>query len=173
MLHMAIYPSPVGRLTLAAQDGALIGLWLEGQKHFAESLPADPPATGTTPVLEAAAGWLNRYFDGQRPSPCELPLRPAGSSFRQALWSALCEVPYGEVTTYGALAREVALRMHRPGMPGQAVGGAIGHNPILIIIPCHRVIAANRSLTGYAGGLPVKLQLLQLEGVDTSRLRSS
>ena len=170
MLYTAIFPSPVGNLLLAEQDGALVGLWLEGQKYFGEGLPSEPPEQKPTPVLDAAHGWLDRYFSGQKPSPSELPLRPAGSAFRRALWMELCEIPYGQMTTYGELAKKVAARMNRPNMPGQAVGGAIGHNPILIVIPCHRVISASRSLTGYAGGLSVKRALLQLGGIDTSKL---
>lgn len=156
--------SPVGNLLLAEEADALIGLWFEGQKYFGAGLPEAKPPERETTVLRQAAAWLERYFAGKKPSPHALPLRPAGSAFRQALWQELCEIPYGEVSTYGEVAKRVAVRMHRPNMPGQAVGGAIGHNPISIIIPCHRVVAANGSLTGYAGGLSVKRALLTLEG---------
>ena len=170
MYYTTIYQSPLGPLTLACQDDALIGLWMEGQKYFGEGLPAGPPICGSSAVLSAAENWLDRYFSGEKPNPQELTLRPAGTPFRPVLWKLLCEIPYGETTTYGKLARNAAQQMHRPSMGGQAVGGAVGHNPISIIIPCHRVVAANGSLAGYAGGIERKLQLLTLEGVDISRL---
>ena len=170
MYYTTIYQSPLGPLTLACQDDALIGLWMEGQKYLGEGLPAGPPICGSSAVLSAAENWLDRYFSGEKPNPQELTLRPAGTPFRQVLWKLLCEIPYGETTTYGKLARNAAQQMHRPSMSGQAVGGAVGHNPISIIIPCHRVVAANGSLAGYAGGIERKLQLLTLEGVDISRL---
>ena len=115
-------------------------------------------------------GWLDRYFAGGRPSLCELPLAPAGSEFRQGVWSILCEIPYGEVTTYGDIAKKVAARMGNKSMSAQAVGGAVGHNPISIIIPCHRVVGSNGSLTGYAGGIKTKIKLLELEGADMTPL---
>ena len=102
------------------------------------------------------------------PLPSELPLRPNGGDFRQAVWKILCGIPYGEVTTYGAIAKKIAAQSGRP-MSAQAVGGAVAHNPISIIIPCHRVVGANGSLTGYAGGIAAKIRLLEHEGVDVSR----
>lgn len=165
MLSVKTVPSPVGKLLLSAEDGALTGLWIEGQKYFAAGLPGTLPPEQGTPVLEQAADWLGRYFSGGRPSPHELPLKPAGTPFRRLLWQELCAIPYGEATTYGALAKRIASRMGRDHMPGHAVGGAIGHNPISIIIPCHRVLSASGRLTGYAGGLAVKRALLELEGV--------
>ena len=111
-----------------------------------------------------------RYFAGGRPPVAELPLAPVGGEFRQAVWKILCDIPYGEVTTYGEIARKMAARGNRRSMSAQAVGGAVGHNPISIIIPCHRVVGAGGSLTGYAGGIAAKIRLLKLEGVDMSRL---
>lgn len=99
-----------------------------------------------------------------------MPLAPVGSEFRQNVWTILCEIPYGEVTTYGDIAKKMAAKMGKAAMSSQAVGGAVGHNPISIIIPCHRVVGANGSLTGYAGGIKTKIKLLELEGVDMSRL---
>lgn len=109
--------------------------------------------------------WLDRYFAGERPAPGELPLAPEGGEFRQIVWRLLCEIPYGETTTYGALAVQAAAELGRPSMSAQAVGGAVGHNPISIVIPCHRVLGVNGSLTGYAGGLEAKRYLLRLEGI--------
>lgn len=119
-------------------------------------------------VLRRAAQWLDRYFAGDKPMIAELPLAPAGSEFRQHVWQILCEIPYGSVITYGEIAKRMAGRMGRETMSAQAVGGAVAHNPISIIIPCHRVVGAGGSLTGYAGGIDRKMQLLELEGVDLS-----
>lgn len=163
------YDSPVGRLTLAGDGEQLAGLWLAGQKYFGGAVRQEL-RPGALPVLEAAKEWLDRYFAGDRPGVSELPLAPVGSAFRQDVWRLLCEIPYGETTTYGALAKELAGSMRRERMSAQAVGGAVGHNPISIIIPCHRVVGANGSLTGYAGGVAVKRKLLEIEGVDLSRL---
>ncbi|NLC40036.1 MAG: methylated-DNA--[protein]-cysteine S-methyltransferase, partial [Clostridiaceae bacterium] len=107
---------------------------------------------------------------GQKPDISELPLAPVGTDFRQAVWQILCEIPYGQLTTYGEIAKKMAIKLNRETMSGQAVGGAVGHNPISIIIPCHRVVGSSGSLTGYAGGIDLKIKLLELEGVDVSAL---
>lgn len=148
-------PSPVGRLTLASDGENLVGLWLEGQKYFGQPLlPGACVQDGGLAVFRAARQWLDAYFAGEQPCPGALPLRPAGSAFRQQVWALLCRIPYGATTTYGALAARLAAQMGRPSMSSQAVGGAVGHNPISIIIPCHRVVGSHGSLTGYAGALP-------------------
>lgn len=170
MDKLTTYLSPVGRLTLAERDGFLIGLWIEGQKYFGSGLSGEVCEADWDPVLADAKHWLDRYFAGEQPKPEELPLRPAGSSFRQNVWELLCQIPYGQLATYGGLAQQMAQKLRRPGFAGQAIGGAVGHNPIAIIIPCHRVIGANGNLTGYAGGLRTKSKLLQMEGVDLSKL---
>ena len=161
MNYIAVCPSPVGRITLASDGSRLTGLWLEGQKYFGGG-GMEP---GELPVFARAREWLDRYFAGERPDPGELPLAPAGSPFRQAVWALLREIPYGEVTTYGALAQKLSGRLGRPVSP-RAVGGAVGHNPISIIIPCHRVVGSKGALTGYAGGVGRKIQLLAHEGVE-------
>ena len=114
--------------------------------------------------------WLDRYFAGEAPDRAGLPLAPIGGAFRQGVWNILREIPYGEVVTYGDIAKKLAVQTNKPKMSAQAVGGAVGHNPISILIPCHRVVGANGSLTGYSGGIAKKIMLLELEGVDTSRL---
>ncbi|MDO4305448.1 MAG: methylated-DNA--[protein]-cysteine S-methyltransferase [Eubacteriales bacterium] len=165
------YSSPLGLLTLAGRGDSLAGLWIEGQKYFKDSLKKEPMEQNASPILCTAAKWLDRYFAGEKPSITELSLAPAGSSFRQEVWRILCEIPSGEVTTYGEIAKKKAVRMNRQTMSAQAVGGAVSHNPISIIIPCHRVIGSNGSLTGYAGGIDKKITLLELEGVDTHSFR--
>lgn len=159
--YSAQYASPIGELTLAGDEaGNLAGLWLRGQKYFPGSLPEAPLPRDDLPVLRQAKRWLDRYFAGERPAASELPLAPAGGAFRREVWKLLCEIPYGAVTTYGALAQ----KMSAP-TSARAVGGAVGRNPISIIIPCHRVVGSGGTLTGYAGGLENKVWLLTREGV--------
>ena len=153
MYYSAVCPSPLGMLTLGSDGEHLIGLWLEGQKYFGGAVREVLEERDGLPVFDAARDWLARYFAGEKPMPSELPLCPIGGEFRQRVWSLLCQIPYGETTTYGALARALAAQMGRPSMSSQAVGGAVGHNPISIIIPCHRVVGSGGSLTGYAGGI--------------------
>lgn len=159
------YDSPVGMLTLAAGEEGLKGLWLEGQKYFAGTLDR-PMKEGANVHLEQALCWLDAYFAGESPAIAELSLAPNGSDFQQAVWKLLCDIPSGEVRTYGDLAKDVAALLGKESMSAQATGGAVGRNPISIIIPCHRVVGASGSLTGYAGGISRKLWLLKHEGVD-------
>uniref|UniRef100_UPI003FEDF9CC methylated-DNA--[protein]-cysteine S-methyltransferase n=1 Tax=Dysosmobacter welbionis TaxID=2093857 RepID=UPI003FEDF9CC len=159
-------PSPVGMLTLSSDGTALTGLWLDGQKYFGAGLP-NAVKENDLPVFEQASAWLDAYF-AKAPLPALPPLAPQGSPFRQAVWRLLLEIPYGTVTTYGALAR--TLRDQGISAAAQAVGGAVGHNPISILIPCHRVVGSDGSLTGYAGGVANKQFLLELEGVDMTGL---
>lgn len=149
------YASPLGALTLAAEGEALVGLWMEGQRHFGANLELTP---GELPEFARASDWLDRYFAGERPEARELNLAPRGTPFQRAVWAKLFEIPWGETATYGDLAREL-------GSAARAVGGAVGRNPISIIIPCHRALGANGSLTGYAGGLERKRWLLEHEGI--------
>ena len=170
MFYRTTCPSPVGVLTLASDGEHLSGLWLEGQKYFGASIPEAMTERADLPVFHATRRWLDRYFAGERPDASALPLRPLGSAFRQQVWRILRAIPYGQVVTYGAVARQTAAALGRTAMSSQAVGGAVGHNPISILIPCHRVVGANGSLTGYAGGVAVKRRLLELEGAELSRL---
>ena len=167
MICIQSYASPLGGILLAADETGLVGLWFDGQKYFARTLPAEI-VQKSTPILAEAARWLDLYFAGRRPHFIP-PLHLTGTEFRMAVWSLLQEIPYGEVTTYGELARQLAQRLEVPHMSAQAVGGAVGHNPISLIVPCHRVIGADGSLTGYAGGVDKKRRLLALEGLDVSR----
>ena len=169
MIYKTTFNSPVGLLTLASDGENLVGLWIAGQKYDEASIKgAESEICDTLPVFAAAKDWLSRYFAGERPAISELPLAPAGSDFRQTVWKILCEIPYGQDTTYGAISRAVAASCGKEKMSAQAVGGAVGHNPISIIIPCHRVVGSDGSLTGYAGGVEVKSMLLQHEGVCVS-----
>lgn len=164
MNYTQLIPSPLGNILLSADEIGLTGLWFEGEKYYADALPREH-IERETPILMDTKRWLDVYFTGREPDFTP-PLHPAGSPFRQAVWQLLLEIPYGQTTTYGALAK----RLNAGRMSAQAVGGAVGHNPISIIVPCHRVVGANGSLTGYAGGLERKIRLLEIEKKDMTGL---
>ena len=165
-ISISYYDAPIGKLLLAASWDALTGLWTEGQKYYPYELPKTAVQNDANPILMQARGWLDRYFAGAKPEISELKLSPAGTAFQQQVWRILCRIPYGQVTTYGAIAKELAAEKGLASMSAQAVGGAVGRNPISIIIPCHRVVGADGSLTGYAGGLERKKLLLTLESAS-------
>lgn len=165
MIYTATYPSPIGSLLLAEKDHALAGLWIEGQKYYLSSIQEKMESQEDSKILVLTKQWLDRYFAGEHPDCSLLPLSPAGSSFRRQVWDILCQIPYGETTTYKAIAQQIAAQNDLPHMSAHAVGGAVAHNPISIIIPCHRVVGTNGSLTGYAGGIEKKRWLLAHEGV--------
>lgn len=170
------YDSPLGGITLSARDGALTGLWFDGQKFFmdtlkdtaAAELPVRDIPEEERRVLQLAAAWLDIYFAGRDPGFTP-PLDPAGSPFRRAVWKELLAIPYGEVRTYGQIA--YALRAAGIQTAPRAVGGAVGHNPVSLIIPCHRVVGSDGKLTGYAGGTDRKQWLLELEGAEKNRYK--
>ena len=166
MTFIQHYNSPLGGILLAADEIGLTGLWFNGQKYFARSLPAGYTEQNT-PALSEAKRWLEVYFTGKKPDFMP-PLHIVGSAFRRAVWEILLQIPYGKTTTYGEIARQLAKKQKLPWMSAQAVGGAVGHNEISIIIPCHRVVGTNGSLTGYAGGIDKKIKLLELEHTDMS-----
>ena len=168
MVTVKYYDSPLGLIFLAADDTGLIGLWFEGQKYFANTLPEDY-VPQETKILTEAKKWLDVYFSGEEPKFTP-PLHPTSSVFRQEVWKILLQIPYGQTITYGEIARRIAVMKNTSHMSAQAVGGAVGHNEISIIIPCHRVVGTNGSLTGYAGGIDKKISLLKLEHTDMSRL---
>lgn len=159
--YTSVYSSELGDILLAADEIGLTGLWFFGQSYFADTLPAEQVAQ-ETPILAQAKEWLDEYFSGKEPDFTP-KLHPIGSPFRQAVWKLLLQIPYGQTTTYGEIARQLEKLQNRPHMSAQAVGGAVGHNGISIIIPCHRVVGTKGSLTGYAGGLDKKMALLELE----------
>ena len=151
--------SPLGNILLSADEVGLTGLWFDGGRYYADTLPEEH-VERETPILMDTKRWLDVYFTGREPDFTP-PLHPTGSSFRQTVWQLLLEIPYGQTTTYGALLGD--------GASARAVGGAVGRNPISIIVPCHRVIGADGSLTGYAGGMDRKIRLLALERQETKR----
>lgn len=155
MQYTTWFPSPLGRILLASDGTGLTGLWFEGQKYFARGLETVHEEKNA-PVFDAVKRWLDLYFSGVRPDFTP-PLRLIGTPFQRTVWKRLQAVPYGQTTSYGELALAV-------GTSSRAVGGAVGRNPISIIIPCHRVVGANGGLTGYAGGIERKIRLLKLEG---------
>ena len=170
MLYKTNYSSPLGELRLASDGKALVGLWMLGQKYFEGTIKEEMEEKADLPIFEAVKNWLDRYFAGEKPLSSELPLAPMGGEFRQEVWKILCEIPCGQTMTYGAIAKQVAAKENKATMSAQAVGGAVGHNPISIVIPCHRVVGAGGSLTGYAGGIEKKVWLLKHEGVELSEL---
>ena len=170
MIYCTEYASPLGILTLTSTTTALIGLYIQNQKYFPDLTQCRQVSPKDNPILTAAINWLDLYFSAQNPPTESLPLSPQGTPFRQQVWRHLCRIPYGQTTTYGALAKSIAAENNIPSMSAQAIGNAVGHNPISIIIPCHRVVGADGNLTGYAAGTDIKLKLLALEGIDTTKL---
>jgi methylated-DNA-[protein]-cysteine S-methyltransferase len=169
MIYTSFFDTPMGAMQAAAGEDALRGLWFIGQKYFPRDA-ASWTKKPDHPVFKALGPWLAAYFAGKNPG-LGFSLAPEGSAFRQSVWKLLREIPYGKTTTYGAIAVALARKSPRasdaqPRLAAQAVGGAVGHNPISLIIPCHRVLGANGSLTGYAGGLEKKQALLELEKAE-------
>lgn len=164
MVYTTQYASPLGSITLACDETALIGLWFDGQKYFGKILP-EQFAEKEHPLLQDAKRWLDIYFSGRAPDFTP-PLRYDSTPFRNAVCEIMLTIPYGKTMTYGEIAAAIAKRQGLSRMSAQAVGGAVGHNPISLIIPCHRVVGTNGSLTGYAGGIDRKVKLLKLEHAD-------
>ena len=166
--YLSHYDSPLGSITLTADSAALTGLWFDGQRHFADTL-APVQEEKPLPVFNEVKRWLDVYFRGKAPGFTP-PLNMMGSPFRRAVWEILLTIPFGKTMTYGEIAHILAMQKGLRRMSAQAVGGAVGHNPVSLIVPCHRVIGANGNLTGYGGGLERKVRLLELEGVDLTPL---
>ena len=167
-MYTTWYQSLIGRVLLASDGDGLIGVWFENQKYFLGKTDEPIVVNDKLEIFKSTKAWLDRYFTGEKPQISEIKLKPQGTAFQQEIWKLLCEIPYGEVTTYGSIAKKAAERLGRKSMSAQAVGGAVGRNPISVIIPCHRVIGADGGLTGYAGGIDKKIFLLKNEGVDCS-----
>lgn len=158
MTYYSQYDSPVGQLLLTSDGGSLTGLWMNRE------VPENALPGGEVPVLAQTEKWLDAYFRGENPPVSEIPLAPEGTDFQQAVWKILLAIPLGQTRTYGDIAREMAGILGKEKMSAQAVGSAVGANPISILIPCHRVVGAKGQLTGYAGGLEKKVWLLKHEG---------
>ena len=160
------YDSPLGGITLASDGENLIGLWFDGQKYFADTL-AENSSEMALPVFEETVRWLDIYFSGKAPDFTP-PLFMRTTPFRKEVWEIMLSIPFGQTMTYGEIADRIARRRGCSRMSAQAVGGAVGHNSISLIIPCHRVVGTNGSLTGYAGGIDKKVKLLTMEKADMS-----
>lgn len=166
----------IGTLTLASDGEALVGCWFDNDRFFGYGVDEDmvplekaqaahEAAARAAAVLDEARAWLDRYFAGERPDPHELPLRPGGTDFQKRVWRILADIPYGQTVTYGDIAKRMEAGSGKR-MSAQAVGGAVGHNPLCIIVPCHRVMGARGNLTGFGGGIATKVRLLEHERAD-------
>ena len=163
MDYIASYQSPLGGITLASDGIALIGLWFDEQKYFADTIGIDR-IEKNLPIFKETKKWLDIYFSGKEPDFTPA-LQMRTTPFRQRVWEIMRTIPFGQTMTYGQIAEKIAQEKGLKQMSAQAVGGAVGHNAISLIIPCHRVVGTNGSLTGYAGGLDKKVQLLKLEKI--------
>ena len=165
MIYTHRYSSPLGEIILAADDIGLTGLWfVENQRHMGEGLSPEA-VERPSPFFDEAVRWLDIYFSGRDPGFTP-PLHLTGSAFRNQVGELLLQIPYGQATTYGEIAQTIARERGVGRFSSRAVGGAVGHNPISLILPCHRVLGSNGSLTGYGGGLERKVALLKLEGIE-------
>ena len=170
MYYKSSYTSPLGQIAIVSDDKAIKGVWFADQKYFGSQYIMQTMVAAETPVIMQVKNWLDAYFAGENPTLDPNILDPEVTPYRKQILNALIHVPYGQTTSYKELADKVALTT--PGKRGsaRAAGGAVGHNPISILIPCHRVVATNGALTGYAGGIDRKIALLALEGFDKSKL---
>ena len=159
MYYSTRYTSPLGEMLIVSDGEAICGVWFCGQKHFKSSIPDEITQNDDLPIFKKVKTWFDSYFNGENPA-IDFKLKPEGSEFRKKVWNILSQIPYGETLSYGEIAREIS-----PSMSAQAVGGAVGRNPIAILIPCHRVIGSNGKLTSYAAGLEKKIELLELERI--------
>lgn len=189
MIYYKTYESPVGLLYVSCENGEITGLWPENDRYYPEDFKSpmenldiifadfetflnydESELELANATIDLAFGWLDRYFSNKQPNPSELPFRLKGSTFQMEVWNELLDIEYGQVITYGDIAKSLAAKRGIKRMAAQAVGGAVGKNPISIIVPCHRVVGSNGNLTGYGGGLDMKISLLESEGVDMSKL---
>lgn len=168
MTYIDHYHSPLGGITISCNGSEITGLWFDGQKYFGDTLPEDY-GEKDFPVFEKTKGWLDIYFSGRNPDFMP-PLKMETTPFRKAVWEIMLTIPFGQTMTYGQIADILAKQSGLERMSAQAVGGAVAHNSISLLIPCHRVVGTNGSLTGYAGGIQKKVQLLTMEKADMSAL---
>lgn len=169
IMYKSFYDSPLGRLLLQSDGEHLTVLKMQSHRFYDDYEEKSALQKDDLDIFRKIKDWLNRYFNGEKPEIKELPLKPQGTEFQKRVWDILCRIPYGSVTTYGEIAKQIAKEKGISKMSARAVGGAVGHNPIGIIIPCHRVIGQNGKLTGYGGGIENKIKLLELEQVDKGK----
>ena len=163
MYYSTNYESPLGEMLIVSDGETICGVWFYGQKHFKSTVVGKTIHDDGLSIFKKAKQWFEDYFNGKNPQ-INFQLKPEGSKFRQKVWKILSEIPYGETLTYGEIASQIS-----PNMSAQAVGGAVGHNPISILIPCHRVLGSDGKLTGYAAGLDKKIELLKIENITAYR----
>ncbi len=161
-MYYTNYNSKFGEIVIVSDGESILELFFKEQKHFDYIITKNVILKNNIPILNETCKWLDRYFNKENPSIKELPLKFVGTNFRKLVWNLLLDIPYGGTTTYLYLANRVSKILNKK-MSAQAIGGAVGHNPIAIIVPCHRVIGTNGDLTGYAYGLDIKKKLLDLE----------
>lgn len=167
--YLSYYNSPIGKIALGSDGHALVGLWFEGAKYYCEGFDR-LAKTKDLSIFNETKRWLDIYFSGKEPD--FMPeIKQNGSDFRLEVWQILKEISYGKTITYGEIAQKIAKKRGLKRISAQAVGSAVGHNSVSIIVPCHRVVGAKALLTGYAGGLDKKKFLLGLEGIDTTRFK--
>lgn len=164
-MYRSTITSPIGKLTLISDGEYLNGLFIENQKYFLENIRSELIEKDNLDIFIKTKKWIDEYFSGENPEPSNLKLKPKGTLFQETVWQELLNIPYGKTTTYKELGKIVANKLNRKNSAAQAIGNAVSHNPISIIIPCHRVIGTNGNLTGYAGGLDKKEYLLKLEKI--------
>lgn len=167
MQYTTHYQSPLGDLLLAADDEGLTGIWFEGSANYADGLELQYEEN-ETPILKKAREWLDVYFSGREPDFLP-PIHMTGTPFQLSVWEILQKIPYGKTMTYKEIAEKIAQKEGHPSS-AQAVGGALARNRWLVLIPCHRVVGTDGSLTGYAGGMDRKVELLKLEKADLEHL---
>ena len=159
----------IGPLTIASDGEAIVGCWFENDRYFGYGVKGSMAQRDNLPVFAQVRDWLNRYFAGGKPNPRELPLSAQATPFQLLVRESMLDIPYGQTTTYGAIAKRIEVQTGKR-QSARAVGGAVGRNPLCVIAPCHRVVGSNGSLTGFGGGIDMKVKLLEHEGVDMSSL---
>ena len=165
--YKAQYKSPIGIITICCdEDEKVVGLFFKNQKYFADNIDGKITENNNLKIFVTVKNWLDKYFAGKKPNIKEIPIKFIGNDFRKSVWKILYKIPYGKTLTYGDIAKQIAKQKDIAKMSAQAIGGAVGHNPISIIVPCHRVVGKNGKLTGYAAGINKKKKLLELEQVN-------
>ena len=173
MVYITYYMSPIGKLLLASKNNKLVGVWMEKQKYYFAIPKEEIKENNDLEIFVNTKKWLDRYFKKENPNVNELDIEFLGSDFRKKVWQQVLAIPYGKTITYKEIAKKIACVYSYKQMSAQAVGSSLGHNPLLIIVPCHRVVGTNKTLKGYAGGLAKKKYLLELEGVDIESFKNA